>query len=87
MSKLDRAESKPDASGQDLDATVDQPAGSVTEPAGTQPGVAPAMPGAMANEATARLEPTINRLAHIMVALRPVGAPPLRSPNIRIPHH
>ncbi len=60
--------------------------GSVTEPAGTQPeaGSAPAIPGTMAMEATARLAPTINRLAHMMVALLPVEAPPLRSPKTRV---
>ena len=65
---------------------VTQLLGSVTDPAGTQLVVsALAMPGTMATEATARLAPTINRLAHIMVALLPVEAPPPRSPKTRLP--
>jgi hypothetical protein len=66
---------------------VTQLLGSVTDPAGTQLVVvaALAMPGTMATEATARLAPTIIRLAHIMVALLPVEAPPPRSPNTRLP--
>ena len=42
---------------------------------------APAAVGTMANEATAKLEVMIRRLAHMMVALLSVEAPPLRSPT------
>ena len=43
---------------------------------------APATVGAATNkEVTANPEPMINRLAHIMVALLPVGTTPLRFPS------
>jgi hypothetical protein len=42
---------------------------------------APATVGATSKEVTANPEPMINRLAHIMVALLPVGTTPLRFPS------
>lgn len=47
----------------------------------TQLAAAPATVGATSKEVTAKPEPMINRLAHIMVALLPVGTTPLRSPH------
>ena len=47
----------------------------------TQVAVAPATVGATSKEVTAKPEPMINRLAHIMVALLPVGTTPLRFPS------
>ncbi len=47
----------------------------------TQLAAAPATVGATSNEVTAKPEPMINRLAHIMVALLPVGTTPLRFPS------
>jgi hypothetical protein len=62
-------------------------AGGTTQPGSlmvdgeTQLGAAPATVGATSKEVTAKPEPMINRLAHIMVALLPVGATPLRFPS------
>jgi hypothetical protein len=42
---------------------------------------APATVGATSKDVTANPEPMINRLAHIMVALLPVGTTPLRFPS------
>jgi hypothetical protein len=47
----------------------------------TQLAAAPATVGATRREVTAKPEPMINRLAHIMVALLPVGTAPLRFPS------
>ena len=54
---------------------------SVIEPAEAQfVFAAPATAGSIVNDANAKPEPTTNRLAHIMVALIPAEAAPLRFP-------
>ena len=60
--------------------------GSVIDPVDVQVWLAPAMPGTMASDATAKLEPTISRLAHILIApsSRRGTAPAF---SVRAPHH
>jgi hypothetical protein len=54
---------------------------SVIDPADVQLGAAaPAMVGSIVKDATAKPEPMINRLAHIMIALLPAEVAPLRFP-------
>jgi hypothetical protein len=67
----------------EADGVVEAPEmiGVTTQPvsvmlAGETQVAAPATPDAMANDASAKPEPINNRLAHIMVALLPVGTMP-----------